>query len=520
MRQLNLEDLLMKLWSSLLTCLVLTFSVSAQAAQDPKPVPPPAAKPAPAPAPAPVAAPTTDATPAETPAVVEPQPPMEGTVTTPPPAENVPIAAPQPVETTPVAPAITPVTPQLDLPATPADSVLQLGAGWKLKINGYVHLNTYYVSDEVFSIDSPAYVMLRSPGAFNENNSGLAFGARDTRLRLQFSGPKAWNFDPSALIEVDFFGNLPNSGTSIRQGQLRMRLAYAEMKQGNLVLRFGNDWMVAAPQFMTTFDPFNGWAQGNLWMRTPQAKMLYNKPFGDDFRLETGFMVGQSLGGDNPKSTQLRNTGIGEASLIPLLQARLGAGFRIGEDSDFSTLGLSGSYQKLDFRGSPTIKQAEYDALVALGHDKMDSWFVAIDGQLNYKLHGIKFQLTGEYSYGQATGMFWGGILQSYQFTMAGDPSAIADVTPVKSIGYFGDLKVTFPCGFWTFLGMGRSVVDEDDIVVANSPVKNTYYYGGVALTKGPMTFGLSAGWLSTEYIQVEDAQNALLLQGFTSITF
>ena len=80
-----------------------------------------------------------------------------------------------------------------------------------------------------------------------------------------------------------------------------------------------------------------------------------------------------------------------------------------------------------------------------------------------------------------ATGMFWGGILQSYQFTKVGD--AIADVTPTKAIGYFGDLKVTFPCGFWTFLGMGRSVVDEDDIVIANSPVKNTYTYGGVAIT-------------------------------------
>ena len=513
----------MKLWSSLITCLVLAFSLSAQAAKKVPPATPPAPAPVVAPEAAPTtpppveAAPTTDATPTAT-AVLETQPPKEGTVEPVTPVENVPIAPTTPVEVTPVAPAITPITPQLDLPAPPAGSILELGAGWKLKLNGYVHLNTYYISDEVFSMDSPSYVRIKSDGAFNQNNSGLALGARDTRLRFQFLGPKAWNFDPSAVIEVDFFGNLPDSGTSIRQGEMRMRLAYAEMKQGNLTLRFGNDWVVAAPQFMTNFDPFNGWGQGNLWMRTPQAKVLYNRPFGDDFRLETGFMVGQALGGDNPKNTQLRHTGIGEASLIPLLQARLGAGFRVGENSDFSTLGISGSYQKFNFQGSSTLTQAEFDALAALGHDTMDSWFVAVDGQLNYKLHGIKFQLTGEYHYGQATGMFWGGIMQSYQFTKISD--VIADVTPVKSIGYFGDLKVTFPCGFWTFLGVGRNVVDEDDIVTANSPVKNTYLYGGVALNKGPMTFGLGAGWLTTEYIQVEDPQTALLVQGFTSITF
>jgi len=514
----------MKLWSSLITCVFLTFSLSAQAASKAPPAAPPTPAPTPAPVAAPVtpppveAAPTTDATPAA-PVVNETQPPKEGTVTPVAPVENVPIATPIPVETTPVAPALTPITPALDLPAPPAGSILELGAGWKLKLNGYVHLNAYYISDEVFSMDSPSYVRLKADGAFNKNNSGLAIGARDSRIRFTFFGPKAWNFDPSAVIEVDFFGNLPDSGTSIRQGQMRMRLAYAEMKQGNLVMRFGNDWVVAAPQFMTGFDPFNGWGQGNLWMRTPQAKVLYNKPIGEEFRLETGFMVGQSLGGDNPKSTQLRHTGIGEASLIPLLQARIGAGFKIG-DADFSTLGLSGSYQKFDFQGSSTIKQAEYDALVAQGHDKMDSWFVAFDGQLQFKFHGIKLQITGEYHYGQATGMFWGGILQSYQFTMAGDPSAIADVTPIKSIGYFGDIKVTFPCGVWSFLGVGRNVVDEDDIVVANSPVKNTYIYGGIAINKGPMTFGLGGGWLTTEYIQVEDPQSALLVQGFTSITF
>ncbi len=514
----------MKLWSSLVTCIFLIFSLSAQAASKAPPATPPTPAPTPAPVAAPVtpppveAAPTSDATPAA-PVVNETQPPKEGTVTPVAPVENVPIATPVPVETTPVAPAITPITPALDLPAPPAGSILELAPGWKLKLNGYARLNVVFVSEEMFSIDSPAYVLYRSPTAYNKDNSGLAFGARDSRLRFTLVGPKAWNFDPTAVIEVDFFGNLPNSGTSIVQGQMRMRLAYAEMKQGNLVLRFGNDWMVAAPQFMTNFDPFNGWAQGNLWARVPQAKMLYNKPFGDNFRFESGFMIGQSLAGDNPKSTQLRNTGAGESSMIPMVQARIGAGFRIGEDSDFSTLGISGSFQRFDFKGSGSVPtEAEYEALAALGHDKMDSKFIAFDAQLNYKYEGIKFQLTGEYHYGQALGMFWGGILTSYQFTKVSD--VIADVTPVKSIGYFGDLKVTFPCGFWTFLGVGRNVVDEDDIVTAGTPVKNTYVYGGIAMTKGPMTFGLGGGYLSTEYIQIEDAQTGFTVTGFTGITF
>jgi len=490
---------------TLTAILLLTLSLAAHGAPQ---TPPPAGTPE--------AAPTADGTPEAT--VTEPHPPKEGNVTAPAPAENVTIADPQPVPVTPVAPATAPFVPALDLPAAPAGSVLELAPGWKLKLSGYARLNVVYVSDEMFSIDSPAYVIKKAPGAFNENNSGLAFGARDSRLRFCLTGPKAWDFDPSAVIEVDFFGNLPNSGTSIVQGELRMRLAYAEMKKGNLVLRFGNDWIVAAPQFMTNFDPFNGWAQGNLWARVPQAKVLYNHHLDQDFRIETGFMVGQSLAGDNPRSTQLRNTGAGESSQLPMVQGRLGLGFKIG-NADFSTLGISGSYQRFDFRGSSLVPtQGEYDALAALGHDTMDSWFVAVDGQVKWKLANVNFQLTGEYHIGQATGMFWGGILTSYQFTKVDD--LVTDVTPTKSIGYFGDLKVTFPCGVWAFAGAGRNVVDEDDIVLAGTPVTNTYLYGGLALNKGPMTFGLSGGYLRTEYIQTEDPSTGFTITGFTGITF
>lgn len=457
----------------------------------------------------PEAAPTADATPAV-------QPPKEGDVKPAEPAPAVSVAVPVPVNATPVKPAVS--EPAAEAPA-PAPGLLELAPGWRLKLGGYVHFNMYYMTNEVLGTDTPAYVLPKNPNDFTKNNheDQLTFSARDTRLRMALLGPKAWSFDPSALIEVDFYGNLPNSGTSIRQPQPRMRLAYMEMKRDNLVLRFGNDWMVAAPQFMTTFDPFNGWTQGNLWMRVPQAKLIYNKPLGENFRIETAFMVGNALGGDNAKSTQLRTSGIGERSLIPMLQARIGAGFKIGE-AEFSTLGVSGSYQKLDFRGSPTITQAEYDALAALGHDTIDSWFGAFDGQIKFNLGKVKMQLTGEYHYGQAVGMFWGGILQSYQFTMV--DSHIADVTPVKSIGYFSDVKATFPNGLWAFAGVGRNVVDEDDIVNANSPVKNTYVWGGVAINKGPMTFGVGCGWLQTRYIQVEDPQSALLVQGYSAITF
>ncbi len=492
---------------TLTAILILTLSLAAHGAPR---TPPPAATPTPTPE----ATPTADATPADAPA--QPQPPMEGTVTAPTPAEDVTIAPVEPVESTPVAPAA--FVPQLELPAPASGSVLELAPGWKLKLSGYARLNVVYVSDEMFSIDSPAYVIRKTPGAYNEHNSGLAFGARDSRLRFCLTGPKAWDFDPSAVIEVDFFGNLPNSGTSIVQGELRMRLAYAELKKGDLILRFGNDWMVAAPQFMTNFDPFNGWAQGNIWARVPQAKVLYNHHLDSHFRIETGFMVGQSLAGDNPRSTQLRNTGAGESSELPMVQARLGLGFKVG-DADFSTLGVSGSFQRFNFRGSSLVPtQGEYDSLAALGHDTMDSWFVAVDGQLKWKLANAQFQLTGEYHIGQATGMFWGGILTSYQFTKV--DNLVTDVTPTKSIGYFGDLKVTFPCGFWTFVGAGRNVVDEDDIVLENTPVTNTYVYGGVALNKGPMTFGLSGGYLRTEYIQVEDPSTGFTITGFTGITF
>ncbi len=487
----------MKTWLITFTCFFL-FSISTGMASEP---------------------PAPEEPPAETGSEPVPQPPREAPIVPAEPAAEVEIAPVQPVPAVYGIPAFMDPEPDPADAAKPSGTVFELSPGWKLKLNGYVHLNILYTSAESFSIDSPAFVFPDRENDFKNSNhgAGLAFSARDTRLRMELAGPKAWQFDPTAVIEMDFWGNLPASGTSIRQSQMRMRLAYMEMKRNNLILRFGNDWMVAAPQFATTFEPFNLWAQGNLWMRVPQAKVMYNIGLPKTFRIETAAMVGQAMGGDNPRGEQVRHTGIGEMSLVPLMQARLGLGFQIG-NARFSTLGVSGSYQKLDFRGSTQLNATEYANLVALKRDAMDSWFVAFDGQLNWEMANVKFQLTGEYHYGQATGMFWGGILQSFQFVRMQDE--IVDVTPVKSIGFFSDLKVLFPCGFWAFGGMGRNVVDEDDIVIQYSPVKNTIFYGGVALNKGPMTFGVGGGYLETHYISTEDPKNAIIVQGFTSITF
>ncbi|MBU1240736.1 hypothetical protein KKF84_08515, partial [Myxococcota bacterium] len=319
-------------------------------------------------------------------------------------------------------------------------------------------------------------------------------------------------------FEIDFYGNLPSSSTSVRQAQPRMRLAYGQIKRQDLTIRFGNDWMVAAPQFSSTLDPFNLWGQGNLWMRYPQLKAKYTFRINPYYNLTPELSVGDNMGGDSPKNEVIRNGGMGEYSSIPVVQGRLGFNFKLSQLSDFSTIGVSGSWQRLDLSVRSDLSAQEKENVGRY----MQSWFLAVDGQLNFTIHRIKLKGTFEYHQGQGIGMYWGGILQTMDFRAAevNNEAVIQEVLPVKSIGYFADLNVRFPCGFGFFGGHGKNTVDEDDLFSVGSVIRNQTFYGGVTWKKDSLLFGLGGTYMLTDYIADADTKSAFLVQAMARFTF
>ncbi len=401
----------------------------------------------------------------------------------------------------PVLPAAKPA------PVTKSASV---NNGWKLKFSGFMRLDSSYSTYQTFHITSSGWVM---PKGSSNDHSTLDYTARNTRIRMTLMAPRVSHWNANGIVEVDFFGNLPTSGTSVRQPMPRMRLAYVELKRKfskmDVNFQFGNAWMVAAPQFASSIDPFNLWAAGNLWMRYPQVKFDSKYSISKTFRLELAGSIGQNMGGDGPSSSIIFNGGIGEKTGTPVYQGRMGLGFKLGKAS-WSTIGVSASFQEWDLSKNESWVRskaglASDDDILASFYDingekMLNSWFMAVDANLKMKLGKYGLNLKGEFHRGQGIGIYWGAALNNIQFIRDNDGNLI-DAKAVPGNGFFSDLTLSTPFRMKFTAGYGLSSADKD-YVKDGGRVNNSVVYGVVTykMKDAPVIFGASYEFRSTDY--------------------
>ncbi|MBN2724730.1 MAG: hypothetical protein JXR95_11725 [Deltaproteobacteria bacterium] len=388
---------------------------------------------------------------------------------------------------------------------------------WKLVISGFVRGDFSFNSGHIFSLDSPLFA--HNDSDFRE--TGMSFTGRLSRIRLTGNAPKIGdNWQPYGVIEGDFFGNLPASGTSIRQAQFRMRLAYAAIKNDQMDIHFGNDWMVAAPLFASALEPFNLWGQGNIWMRYPQLNIRTKFQAHKNANVQIAASVGHNMGGDAPKSEPLLQGGIGENSGLPVFQARLGFGLKF-EDVSLDA-GVSGSWQKIKFSESGDV--SIQDAFAGSPDDEQNVYFISADTVFNMKINKtVNIKLSGEYYKGQGTSMYWGAILIGPAILDTTGGSGNGTATMVRSQGFFGDLKVSLPANFGVFAGFGMDIVNEDDIS-SDTRSKNRMIYGGATYSfmsgkKPVLILGASFANLTTSYKDADDGK-ANLVHFMASVPF
>ena len=103
----------------------------------------------------------------------------------------------------------------------------------------------------------------------DDYDAELNFNGRDTRFGFKGSLVDG-DMVCGAVGELDFYGT--NAGNNLIP---RMRLGYVFMKNGNLSMRFGQDWVPVAQQNPATIDFGILSYGGNLWWRVPQITARY-----------------------------------------------------------------------------------------------------------------------------------------------------------------------------------------------------------------------------------------------------
>lgn len=429
----------------------------------------------------------------------------------------------------------------------PEKLMIYQGTEWKAQLYGFVKLDAVYNDSSVLNPECPFWAFSDTLGNATVNGSeqdgSLTLSARTSRLGFFIWGPKALGANTMARFEFDFWGGLPDSGTSARQSEMRLRLAYVQLTwPTKTYLLAGNNWMLGTPGYcapdMITFIPLAG--AGLLFMREPQVAVgqtLGSKVF--SITIEASVARAQGNDGadkgdysrdDNsdffnsgPRSTtgdnQLDWNGTGEASKRPSYKGRIT--LRINPASNVNII-LGGSGQYMVEKHALNSNEAGIDLVNnsdgtagadGLGDDveenytteDVDSWY--LQGFASFNLGIIR--LSGHYFKGENIDTYFGGIAQGIHKTDWGTTDA--EINPVESYAGWAELRIDLrPVGApLTFsFGNGTEVVDEDTIGTGGRK-ENSMSWGNfwLYLNKNYM-FGVEVAYIKTLYLGLESGDN------------
>lgn len=305
------------------------------------------------------------------------------------------------------------------------------------------------------------------------NNHDLIFTMRQSILGLTLNPAKpsdsGWN--PSALLEMDFFGARPSDGVLPENrvfNQPRLRLGYFQLEHKSVKFVFGQDKMIFAP-----LDPVSlshvgvplGATAGDLWGWFPQARMDWTHNIGS-----TGLLV--QVGVLRPQFGDARvdtaatpttgsvfdigSAGLGERTTRPFYQARVALSPKIGTRT--ATFGVSGHF------GEEKIGV----------NRNLQSWAVAVDMRLPLGPHAI---VRGEGYAGSNLIPFMGGIDQGAALLgTLGTPGA--RIQRIGDGGGWAELIVPMNSGKDTlYFGAGTDDPKDSTLLPGSTRAKNSFLW-------------------------------------------
>jgi hypothetical protein len=259
---------------------------------------------------------------------------------------------------------------------------------YPVRLTGLVLFNAFVNSGNVDNLDLPSIAQPPTAGVSNQTTGA---SIRQTILGVQATGPRLFNAQSSAEVNIDFYGGIPYSNYGTDGGIVRMRTAAARLNWDRDSVEVGLVEPLISPlspsSYATVAEPALAWA-GNLWTWSPQ--LSYEHRFGGASTPHVAVQAGlwdPPAPGYNADAL-FRAPSAGERTGQPAYETRVS--FAHDNKSDGMQFGLGGYYSRQSYPGRSG-----------------DSWAVTADWRLPI---GRIFELSGEAYRGRSLGGLGGGV--------------------------------------------------------------------------------------------------------------
>jgi len=342
------------------------------------------------------------------------------------------------------------------LPAAPQQSFLQVK--YPISFYGYIKLDGSYDGSRVSTGNYMRWVDTAGP-----RDAQFNITARQTRLGLNFGGPKIAKSEAGGKLEIDFYGGGEENKNSLMLRQAYMKVAWSTI---DFAIVAGQTNDVISPLNPSTMNYVVNWWSGNIGYRRPQFRLTKGFGLGHNVGLRFELAAARSIGGEN--------TGLPSAQGRVALSVPLWTGKK-------TTLGISGH----------------------TGKEENDShtWSAGLDLSLPILK---KTTLDGEFWTGSNLDSYLGGIGQGLKGT-AKDPLEIA-----AHGGWFA--LNTGPYRDWQF-GAGASIDNPSDTyLVRGDRAQNMSTFGNIrySLNEAVET-GVELSYWETKYKDMDHATDVRL---------
>ncbi len=352
-------------------------------------------------------------------------------------------------------------------------------AGLRLQIYGYVRADLSHDTQATAPKGDFAFFVL--PEVDGEKDAQTHFGARESRLGLNLSGPDAGNWKTTGKLEMDFYG-----GDKANSYNPRMRLAYLDLAHSSgLSLRFGQDWDTFC-ELVPRIVNFAYLADvGALGLRRPQARLTQELKLAENTKLVAKLAAAQTVGEDLDGGT-----------------------FEDGADSDWPTAQWSVALlQKLwteksakvafgGHYGRETVDETVSNVVVSADTQDYDSW--SAQGSIFLPLTK-QLAVQGNIWKGENLDTYFGGIGQGVNVALGRE---------IEAQGGWAQL-LWDPTDKLCF-GFGYSVDDpKDEDLAEGRPSKNEQIFGNVAYKLTPAVTAMAEyAHMTTDYLGKDEAVN------------
>jgi len=357
------------------------------------------------------------------------------------------------------------------LPEAPeARGKVAVGSSIPIDIYGYIKLDASYDSSDIFPGNFAYWVDNEDAAGAEHNDNRFNMTAKQTRVGLTMQGPDAVGAQTSALIETDFYGDVPNVAENKPVWRLRRAFVKMVWPDIDLSLLAGQDWDFTSPLHPKTLNFTPLWFVGNLGYRRPQIAVAKGVPCGQGKVLLQGGVFRTIFGGGGNFDDA------GEDAGYPGVAGRISYNVSRPDKKAFA-VGLSGHFAQ------------EEDPAANMKNAK--SWFVGLDLMMPA---GDWLLLKAECFRGQDLRQFCG--------TMSYD---VMNGNEVEGSGGWAGVEITPPSMPKVSFNLAAAIEDVKSTggrLAAGSRKLNRAVLGNVMYKLGPnVVVGLELSQWHTDYV-------------------